>query len=213
MNSCDHIPSELRKKGWKKEQNKETDKEKKDSERKKKQSDGRTDLPPVWEFWEVWSGQPSEPRCPPHRVGPLHERRMPPWWTPLASSWLLLPQQQGGGEDEEAQEGGRKVVEKEKERSAADRFCFSLRVEEETGCFQESLRIRAPPTQRRRGEGSERAVQHTCLFLSLPLCNARSVWQRRMSLLFLPFHWLSTHPPPLSYHLSNLCPSPSPSHS
>lgn len=80
------------------------------------------------------------------------------------------PQQQGGGED-----GGGKVVEKEKEWSAADRFCFSLRVEQATGCFQESLRSRAPPTERRRGGESERAVQHTCLFPSLPLCNARSV--------------------------------------
>lgn len=56
-----------------------------------KLNDLRTDLPPVWEFWEVWSGRPSEPRCPPPPVGRLHEHRTPPWWTPPASFWLLLP--------------------------------------------------------------------------------------------------------------------------
>lgn len=58
-----------------------------------------------------------------------------------------------------------KEVEKEKERSAADRFCFSLRVEEATGCFQESLRSWAPPTERRRGGGVRGSTTH--LFVSL----------------------------------------------
>lgn len=51
-----------------------------------------------------------------------------------------------------------------------------------------------PRPLRGGGAGEWEAVQHTCLFLSLPLCNARRVWQRRMSLLFLPFHWVSTSP-------------------
>lgn len=110
---------------------------------------------------------------------------------------ILTParsQQQGGREDE------RKSGVEGKERSAADRFCFSLRVEKASGCFQESLKSKAPPTKRRRDGWSERAVQHTCLSFSLPLCNVRSVQLRRMSLLFLPFQWVTTSS--LSYCVS-----------
>lgn len=135
--------------------------------KKQKKVTNRTDLPPVWAPWEVWSGRPSEPGCPPHPVCPLHERRTPPLWTPLASSWLLLASSSKEQERMKKKEGGGgKVVEKETERSAADSFWFSLRVEEATGCFQESLKSWALPTERRRGGASERAVQHTCLSLS-----------------------------------------------
>lgn len=58
-------------------------------------------------------------------------------------------------------------MEKEKERSAADRFCFCLREEEETGCFQESLRSWTPPTERRRGEGMSEYNTPVCFSLSL----------------------------------------------
>lgn len=53
----------------------------------------------------------------------------------------------------------------------------------------------------REGEGST-----THLFVSLPLCNARSVWQRTMGLPFLPFHGVSSRslslPLSLSYAVS-----------
>lgn len=116
-------------------------------------------------------------------------------------SWLFPAARRSRGWRRRGRRRRRKSGGDAKERSAADRFCFSQRVEEATGCFQESLRSWAPPTERRRGAGSEKAVQHTCLSLSPPLCNARSVWQRRrMSLLFLPFHWVS-----ISLSLSHLC--------
>lgn len=38
-----------------------------------------------------------------------------------------------------------KAAERDEERSAADRFCFSQRVKEVTGCERESLVRQAPP--------------------------------------------------------------------
>lgn len=98
-------------------------------------------------------------------------------------------QQQGGGRRRRTRRRERRKSGERKRRGVQlTGLDFSLRVEEATGCFQESLRSRAPPTERRRGGESERVVQHTCLFLPLSLCNTRSVQQRRMSLLFFPFH-------------------------
>lgn len=38
-----------------------------------------------------------------------------------------------------------KAAERDEEKSAADRFCFSQRVKEVTGCERESLMRQAPP--------------------------------------------------------------------
>lgn len=47
-----------------------------------------------------------------------------------------------------------KAAERDEERSAADRFCFSQRVKEVTGCKRESHMRQAPPP--REEEGQER---------------------------------------------------------
>lgn len=87
----------------------------------------------------------------------------------------------------------RERLEGKKKRSAAEKLGFCLKAEAATCCLQELSW--ATPTEEEEEEERGKHSTPVCFSFS-PLCNARRVWQGRMSLLFLPAQFSSKLLPP-----------------